>query len=122
MIERLCESFHTILLGFSVLSRYKLQYKQMEHVSNEDFHDIIVSEIREMTECVRQYSARICVYENFRGPEVSAIWWWYHSLTAHQHRKGHTVPKTGDNDCNVNSSRYSLSTALCESNSLSGQV
>ncbi len=30
--------------------------------------------------------------------------------------------KTGDNACNVNSSRYSLSTALCESNSLSGQV
>ncbi len=20
-------------------------------------------------------------------------WWWYHSLTAHQHQKGHTVPK-----------------------------
>ena len=30
--------------------------------------------------------------------------------------------KTGDNDFNVNSSRYSLSTALCESNSLSGKV
>ncbi len=30
--------------------------------------------------------------------------------------------QTGDNDCNVNSSHYSLSTALCESNSLSGQV
>ncbi len=38
----------------------------------------------------------------------------YQSLTAHQHQKGHTVP-TGDNDCNVNSSHYSLSTALCES-------
>ncbi len=25
------------------------------------------------------------------------------------------MPKTGDNDCNVSSSRYSLSTALCES-------
>ncbi len=20
-------------------------------------------------------------------------WWWYHCLTAHQHQKGHTVPK-----------------------------
>ncbi len=30
--------------------------------------------------------------------------------------------KTGDNDCNVNSNCYSLITALCESNSLSGQV
>ncbi len=20
-------------------------------------------------------------------------WWWYHGLTAHQHQKGHTVPK-----------------------------
>ncbi len=39
----------------------------------------------------------------------------YQSLTAHQHQKGHTVPKPGDNDCNVNSSGYSLSTALCES-------
>ncbi len=29
---------------------------------------------------------------------------------------------TGDNDCNVKLSRYSLSTALCESNWLSGQV
>ncbi len=36
--------------------------------------------------------------------------------------KGSYSAKTGDNDCNVNSSRYSLSTALCESNSLSGQV
>ncbi len=25
------------------------------------------------------------------------------------------MPKTGDNDCNVNSSRYRLGTALCES-------
>ncbi len=29
--------------------------------------------------------------------------------------KGSYRAKTGDNDCNVNSSRYSLSTALCES-------
>ncbi len=36
--------------------------------------------------------------------------------------KGSYSPKTGDNDCNINSSRYSLSTVLCESNSLSGQV
>ncbi len=36
--------------------------------------------------------------------------------------KGSYSAKTGDNDCKVNSSRYSLSTALCESNSLSGQV
>ncbi len=36
--------------------------------------------------------------------------------------KGSYSAKTGDNDCNVNSSRYSLSTALCESNTLSGQV
>ena len=36
--------------------------------------------------------------------------------------KGSYSAKTGDNDCNVNSSRYSLSIALCESNSLSGQV
>ncbi len=39
--------------------------------------------------------------------------------------KGSYSAKTGDNDCNVNLhdlSRYSLSTALCESNSLSGQV
>ncbi len=36
--------------------------------------------------------------------------------------KGSYSAKTGDNDCNVNSSRYSLSTALYESNSLSGQV
>ncbi len=43
--------------------------------------------------------------------------WWYHSLTAHQHQKVPYSAKTGDNDCNVNSSRYSLSrpTALCES-------
>ncbi len=36
--------------------------------------------------------------------------------------EGSYSAKTGDNDCNVNSSRYSLSTALCESNSLLGQV
>ncbi len=36
--------------------------------------------------------------------------------------KGSYSAKTGDNDCNVNTSRYSLSTALYESNSLSGQV
>ncbi len=36
--------------------------------------------------------------------------------------KGSYSAKTGDNDFNVNSSRYSLSTAPCESNSLSGQV
>ncbi len=36
--------------------------------------------------------------------------------------KGLYSAKTGDNDCHVNSSRYNLSTALCESNSLSGQV
>ncbi len=29
--------------------------------------------------------------------------------------KGSYSGKTGDNHCNVNSSRYSLSTALCES-------
>ncbi len=29
--------------------------------------------------------------------------------------KGSYRAKTGDNDCNVNSSRYSLSTVLCES-------
>ncbi len=29
--------------------------------------------------------------------------------------KGSYRPKTGDNGCNINSSRYSLSTALCES-------
>ncbi len=58
----------------------------------------------------------------YLGPlDGTGGWWWYHSLTAHQHQKGHTVPKR-DNDCNVNSSRYSLSTARCESNSLSGQV
>ncbi len=32
--------------------------------------------------------------------------------------KGSYSAKTNHNDCNVNSSRYSLSTALCESNSL----
>ncbi len=54
-------------------------------------------------------------------------WWWYHSLTAHQCEwvlskfngtstpKGSYRAKKGDNDCNVNSSYYSLSTALCES-------
>ncbi len=36
--------------------------------------------------------------------------------------KGSYRAKTGDNDCNVNSSRYTLRTALCESNSLPGQV
>ena len=40
---------------------------------------------------------------------------WYHSLTAHQHQKGSYSAKTSDNDCNVNSSCYSLRTALCES-------
>ncbi len=29
--------------------------------------------------------------------------------------KGPYSAKTGDNDCNINSSRYSLRTALCES-------
>ncbi len=29
--------------------------------------------------------------------------------------KGSYHAKTGDNDCNINSSRYSLTTALCES-------
>ena len=47
---------------------------------------------------------------------ITGWWWSYHSLTAHQHQKGHThSAKTGDSDCNVNSSRYSLRTALCES-------
>ncbi len=36
--------------------------------------------------------------------------------------KGSYSAKTGDNDFKVDSSRYSLSTELCESNSLSGQV
>ncbi len=36
--------------------------------------------------------------------------------------KGSYGAKTGDNDCNVNSSHYSQSTALCESNSQSGPV
>ncbi len=36
--------------------------------------------------------------------------------------KGSYSAKTGDNNCNANSSCYSLSTALCESNSLSGEV
>ena len=36
--------------------------------------------------------------------------------------KGSFSAKTGDNDCNVNSSCYSPSTALFESISLSGQV
>ncbi len=36
--------------------------------------------------------------------------------------KGSYSAKTGYNDCNVDLIRYSLSTALCESNSLSGQV
>ncbi len=40
--------------------------------------------------------------------------WVISKFKAHQHQKGHTVPKQY-NDCNVNSSRYSLSTALCES-------
>ncbi len=37
----------------------------------------------------------------------------YQSLTAHQHQKGHTVPKQVI--MISTSSRYSLSTALCES-------
>ncbi len=36
--------------------------------------------------------------------------------------KGSYTAKTGDNGCNVNSCHYSLSTPLCESNSLSGKV
>ncbi len=40
---------------------------------------------------------------------------WYQSLTAHQPPKGLYRAKTGDNDCNVNSSHYSIRTALCES-------
>ncbi len=24
---------------------------------------------------------------------IAHIWWWYHSLTAHKHQTGHTVPK-----------------------------
>ncbi len=36
--------------------------------------------------------------------------------------KGSYSAKTGDNDCKINSSRYRLRTALCESNSLSSQV
>ncbi len=38
----------------------------------------------------------------------------YQSLMAHQHQKSYRA-KTGDNDCNFNSSHYSLNTALCES-------
>ena len=26
-------------------------------------------------------------------PVTQRWWWWYHSLMAHQHQKGHTVPK-----------------------------
>ncbi len=32
----------------------------------------------------------------FSSPALGTTWvtwWWYHSLTAHQHQKGHTVPK-----------------------------
>ncbi len=39
----------------------------------------------------------------------------YHSLTAHQHQEGHTVPKQVIMIATSISSRYSLSTALCES-------
>ena len=41
--------------------------------------------------------------------------WLYHSLTSTSTPKGSYRAKTGDNDCNINSSRYSLRTALCES-------
>ena len=47
--------------------------------------------------------------------------WWYHSLTAHQHQKGHTVPKQVIMIA-TSIQVASLSTVLCESNSLSGQV
>ncbi len=46
----------------------------------------------------------------------------YQSLTAHQHQKGHTMPKTADNDCNVNSSRYIYKHCTVWEHSLSGQV
>ncbi len=39
----------------------------------------------------------------------------YHSLTANQHQEGHTVPKQVIMIATSISSRYSLSTALCES-------
>ena len=42
----------------------------------------------------------VCVLSKFNGTST---------------RKGSYHAKTGDNDCNVNSSHYSLSTALCES-------
>ncbi len=69
-------------------------------------------------QCCRQI-LRLFLCSNYvvilfcHGLKPGRWWWWYHSSYR---------AKTGDNDCNVNSSRYSLSTALCESNSLSGQV
>ncbi len=46
-------------------------------------------------------SARTSVYNlifvwlmNLDTAKVPNVeWWWYHSLTAHQHQKAHTVPK-----------------------------
>ncbi len=56
------------------------------------------------------------MFENTDRQGRDGWWWlWYHSLTAHQHQKGHIVPKQVTMICNVNSSRYSLRTALCES-------
>ncbi len=49
-------------------------------------------------------------------------WWWYHSLMPHQHEKGHTVPKQVIMIATSIQVTTVLSTARCESNSLSGQV
>ncbi len=49
---------------------------------------------------------------------VEAGQWWYHSLTAHQHQKGHTVPKQVIMIATLIQVATVLSTALCESNSL----
>ncbi len=85
-------SFKTIIED--LVTRYITLYKKKEYERNLSLYgwqNMQMKQLRLMSECV---------LSKFNGTSTP---------------KGSFRAKTGDNGCNVNSSRYSLSTALCES-------
>ncbi len=64
----------------NVLKQLIVLVKQLGH-KGEELQTFVKAE-REATENTAK-----------RVWEAVDKWWWYHSLTAHQHQNGHTVPK-----------------------------
>ncbi len=71
---------------------------------------------------LRHCNAKIYARRCFRRDLIALVVLVVSQFNGTSTPKGSYSAKTDDNDCNINSSRYSVGTALCESNSLSGQV